>query len=222
MVRLLLVIHNTDDGFEISFNPTMVRLLPKEKTRTQNHLYSFQSHNGAIAAVMPQEIEAFFRDSFNPTMVRLLLVSSTSLSLKNSPFNPTMVRLLRQEVMKNEVDKTCFQSHNGAIAAFVDALLTQNRSLSFNPTMVRLLHIATEYAELTQNFFQSHNGAIAAKAKFWGLRAKGKEMVEGLQSTFDCPKTLRGSTATDPSKLGHFRLKSPPRLYPAFKVLKTA
>jgi hypothetical protein len=54
------------------------------------------------------------------------------------------------------------------------------------------------------------------------LRAKGKEMVKGLQSTFDCPKTLRGSTATDPSKLGHFRLKSPPRLYPAFKVLKTA
>jgi len=43
-----------------------------------------------------------------------------------------------------------------------------------------------------------------------------------LQSTFGCPKTLRGSTATDPSKLGHFRLKSPPRLYPVFKVLKTA
>ena len=33
---------------------------------------------------------------------------------------------------------------------------------------------------------------------------------------------LRGSTATDPSKLGHFRQKSPPRLYPVFKVLKTA
>jgi hypothetical protein len=46
--------------------------------------------------------------------------------------------------------------------------------------------------------------------------------VKGLQSTFGCPKTLRGSTATDPSKLGHFGLKSPPRLYPAFKVLKTA
>jgi hypothetical protein len=54
------------------------------------------------------------------------------------------------------------------------------------------------------------------------LRAKGKEMVEGLQSTFGCPKTFRRSTATDPSKLGHFRQKSPPRLYPAFKVLKTA
>jgi hypothetical protein len=47
-------------------------------------------------------------------------------------------------------------------------------------------------------------------------------MVKGLQSTFGCPKTLRGSTATDPSKLGHFRQKSPPRLYPVFKVLETA
>jgi hypothetical protein len=28
------------------------------------------------------------------------------------------------------------------------------------------------------------------------LRAKVKEMVKGLQSTFGCLKTLRGSTAT--------------------------
>jgi hypothetical protein len=54
------------------------------------------------------------------------------------------------------------------------------------------------------------------------LTAKRRETGKGLQSTFDCLKTLRRSTATDPSKLGHFRLKSPPRLYPAFKVLKTA
>gem|GEM_PF-4081716 len=70
--------------------------------------------------------------------------------------------------------------------------------------------------------FQSHNGAIATKAKFWGLRAKGKETVKGLQSTFGCLKTLRGSTATEPSKLGYFGLKLPPHLYLAFKVLKTA
>jgi hypothetical protein len=54
------------------------------------------------------------------------------------------------------------------------------------------------------------------------LRAKGKEMVKGLQSTFGCLKTLRGSTATEPSKLGYFGLKLPPHLYLAFKVLKTA
>ena len=62
-----------------------------------------------------------------------------------------------------------FQSHNGAIAA------------------TNLTHILTAVL-----MFQSHNGAIAAKAKFWGLRAKGKEMVKGLQSTFGCLKTLRG------------------------------
>jgi hypothetical protein len=54
------------------------------------------------------------------------------------------------------------------------------------------------------------------------LRAKGKETVKGLQSTFGCLKTLRGSTATGLSKLGYFGLKLPPHLYLAFKVLKTA
>jgi hypothetical protein len=93
-----------------------------------------------------------------------------------------------------------FQSHNGAIAAL-------------RPLTARLKSLRQ---------FQSHNGAIAAKAKFWGLRAKGKEMVKGLQSTFGCLKTLRGSTATELSKLGYFGLKLPPHLYLAFKVLKTA
>ena len=60
------------------------------------------------------------------------------------------------------------------------------------------------------------------QGKFWGFDDETKGNGKGLQSTFGCPKTLRGSTATDPSKLGHFRLKSPPRLYPVFKVLKTA
>jgi hypothetical protein len=54
------------------------------------------------------------------------------------------------------------------------------------------------------------------------LGAKGKGMVKGLQSTFGCLKTLRGSTATGLSKLGYFGLKLPPLLYLAFKVLKTA
>ena len=68
----------------------------------------------------------------------------------------------------------------------------------------------------------SPHGRVGTKANFRVLTVKRRETEKGLQSTFDCPKTLRGSTATDPSKLGHFRLKSPPRLYPVFKVLKTA
>jgi hypothetical protein len=58
--------------------------------------------------------------------------------------------------------------------------------------------------------------------KFGVSGAKQRKTGKGLQSTFGCLKTLKRSTATDPSKLGHFRLKSPPSLYPAFKVLKTA
>ena len=92
----------------------------------------------------------------------------------------------------------------------------------FNPTMVRLLPSTEQALSSMGGAFQSHNGAIAAKAKFWGLRAKGNEMVKGLQSTFGCLKTLRGSTATGLSKLGYFGLKLPPHLYLAFKVLKTA
>jgi len=45
---------------------------------------------------------------------------------------------------------------------------------------------------------------------------------KGLQSTFGCLKSLRGTTANEPSKSPHFRLKLPPLLYLAFKVLKRA
>ena len=132
-----------------------------------------------------------------------------------------MVRLLLATVGRVGYDDVKFQSHNGAIAA----ALPLNRFVryeGFNPTMVRLLQCCQNCAKIGKTWFQSHNGAIAAKAKFWGLRSKGKEMVRGLQSTFGCLKTLRGSTATEPSKLGYFGLKLPPLLYLAFKVLKTA
>jgi len=54
------------------------------------------------------------------------------------------------------------------------------------------------------------------------LTGKWKETGKGLQSTFGWLKRLRGSTATDPSKFGHFGQKLPPLLYSAFKVLKRA
>ena len=80
----------------LSFNPTMVRLLPvagstdfpvkflfqshngaiaaKMNLKYRQSVWMFQSHNGAIAAKTQQR----FYDtigSFNPTMVRLLLMS---------------------------------------------------------------------------------------------------------------------------------------------------
>ena len=124
-----------------------------------------------------------------------------------------MVRLLLATVGRVGYDDVKFQSHNGAIAA----ALPLNRFVryeGFNPTMVRLLQCCQNCAKVGKTWFQSHNGAIAApttprfvagsgafqshngaiaaKAKFWGLRSKGKEMVRGLQSTFGCLKTLGG------------------------------
>jgi hypothetical protein len=158
--------------------------------------------------------------SFNPTMVRLLL-TCFRLRVLTPGFNPTMVRLLRaQSGCDSNVRK--FQSHNGAIAACPcrPGLISQTKFQSHNGAIAAA--DASIQACLQAFKFQSHNGAIAAKAKFWDLRAKGKEMVKGLQSTFGCLKTLRGSTATGLSKLGYFGLKLPPHLYLAFKVLKTA
>ena len=131
-----------------------------------------------------------------------------------------MVRLLREKSLMLTLARCLSIPQWCDCCKFTSLLFETLRT--FNPTMVRLLHDGGCYGSCRYDFFQSHNGAIAAKAKFWGLRAKGNEMVKGLQSTFGCLKTLRGSTATEPSKLGYFGLKLPPHLYLAFKVLKTA
>ena len=97
-----------------------------------------------------------------------------------------MVRLLRVEPQCHSRELLLFQSHNGAIAAYIQSyLLAHNIVVSipqwcdccllllpyltplllcFNPTMVRLLrHGSWAQAEQSQ-LFQSHNGAIAAVA----------------------------------------------------------
>ena len=205
--------------FYYRFNPTMVRLLQDVISRIKNCKQWFQSHNGAIAArraVCPKDCRIRFQShngaiaavTVGDDIARRLLsipqwcdccsMRCPSRSPAAPPFNPTMVRLLLQRFVSNI-----------------------SITSAFNPTMVRLL-LTDNSMDILTSPFQSHNGAIAAKAKFWGLRAKGKEMVKGLQSTFGCLKTLRGSTATELSKLGYFGLKLPPHLYLAFKVLKTA
>ena len=81
-----------------------------------NPAKEFQSHNGAIAA----GFNAFLRTTligFNPTMVRLL---------------PSAGRGALPIIPK-------FQSHNGAIAATKLRTSKQAGGRSFNPTMVRLL-----------------------------------------------------------------------------------
>jgi len=55
---------------------------------------------------------------FNPTMVRLLLENLTTREIRKG-FNPTMVRLLRVMSTQEICFSIQFQSHNGAIAAYV-------------------------------------------------------------------------------------------------------
>jgi len=52
MVRLLRRRNPFASGFRIAFNPTMVRLLPHAVNGTFSLVDHFQSHNGAIAAII--------------------------------------------------------------------------------------------------------------------------------------------------------------------------
>ena len=76
----------------------------------------FQSHNGAIAALLTDMYPEVYETCFNPTMVRLLQLPDCQTIDCCIRFNPTMVRLL--------------------LAANPVPTLLQGR---FNPTMVRLL-----------------------------------------------------------------------------------
>jgi len=96
MVRLLLLKGWKVIYFDVGFNPTMVRLLP-----------------------CPSSLAALAALGFNPTMVRLLPQCSLLRARHRYCFNPTMVRLLQLSDPQVHWEMTMFQSHNGAIAAFV-------------------------------------------------------------------------------------------------------
>ena len=138
----------------------MVRLLQSPLCDESQRAQQFQSHNGAIAAML-QALIAEGATSFNPTMVRLL---PPRYLLNRQPipsFNPTMVRLLQHQTKYLPKPKNLFQSHNGAIAArgvgigsvlravvsipqWCDCCPKRNQATAhhprrFNPTMVRLL-----------------------------------------------------------------------------------
>ena len=100
----------------VSFNPTMVRLLPARNIYRHCSNLPFQSHNGAIAA-MNSVTCLQFMSCFNPTMVRLLPLSGLRLKRIEVSFNPTMVRLLLEALKVDLNELSQFQSHNGAIAA---------------------------------------------------------------------------------------------------------
>ena len=146
-------------------------------------LWGFQSHNGAIAAVV---VGASNREPTRVSIPQWCDCCLTGIALTNRPFfsfNPTMVRLLPAHPLRARKAKAVFQSHNGAIAAegAERELLGEE---GFNPTMVRLLlcpdtcGLGRPKVSIPQwcdccptrfgisgdrrLWFQSHNGAIAA------------------------------------------------------------
>ena len=132
----------------LSFNPTMVRLLLRERRTV-----------------------VWAKLRFNPTMVRLLLLNTTRIIDETGRFNPTMVRLLQFQSQMQICERRKFQSHNGAIAAPrkcpCQVLLQQVSIPQWCDCCYDPIRTATIHCE-----FQSHNGAIAAKAKFWVLGAE--------------------------------------------------
>ena len=162
MVRLLPKCQHHELSLLRPFNPTMVRLLLEQVaeweddwgelsipqwcdccgsgSRHGSWALTFQSHNGAIAAVCVSE-EA-------PVQPKLSIPQWCDCCPRRAegringrwPFNPTMVRLLRDNLCCDTWSLMHFQSHNGAIAALPRHNVALPSILTFNPTMVRLLH----------------------------------------------------------------------------------
>ena len=167
------------------FNPTMVRLLHEIQLERACGTNSFQSHNGAIAAI-PNCAARVSQNGFNPTMVRLLHCP-TATSHKPARFVsiPQWCDCCRHSSAMRCRSSGVFQSHNGAIAAVlsVPTMSLPERFQSHNGAIAATQSRAylTELAEVSipqwcdcclptwklrptePSEFQSHNGAIAAR-----------------------------------------------------------
>ena len=117
----------------------MVRLLPMPVVFGSRQKAKFQSHNGAIAAVLNLRRQVSFSTVSIPQWCDCCEQIRETLLRRGLSFNPTMVRLLRNARQLRLQVGLEFQSHNGAIAALTTSLIA---------------------SQMTP--FQSHNGAIAA------------------------------------------------------------
>jgi len=144
-----------------SFNPTMVRLLLGSGTTMLAAILQFQSHNGAIAAILITlltKIFAMFQSHNGAIAARSTRTQSSMTTAVSIPqwcdcclcdyqhyqhakscFNPTMVRLLLERRRNQPVTRPIV-----SIPQWCDCCLNAWRC----PTPARQ--------------FQSHNGAIAA------------------------------------------------------------
>ena len=121
----------------------------------------FQSHNGAIAAIVAMQDSKLQETGFNPTMVRLLPTKSAINLMRPLCFNPTMVRLLQAQQEERQFRRTSFNPTMVRLLHFRVALEWLDYK-GFNPTMVRLLLKVNDGTRRPTRKFQSHNGAIAA------------------------------------------------------------
>jgi len=147
---------------EISFNPTMVRLLQIMSVTVISLLAEFQSHNGAIAADRGKVFSSRRVCCFNPTMVRLLPITVGSPVVAAAKFQSHNGAIAAEMVL--DIDNfglTLFQSHNGAIAA----------GSKLHGRIGLALVSIPQWCDCCPSFppapngagsFQSHNGAIAA------------------------------------------------------------
>ena len=118
MVRLLQLDEEKQYCDLSCFNPTMLRLLRLFCGFCDFGDFVFQSHNGAIAALLVLFLWLFERQVSIPQWCDCCIGSTYTVFLTRC-FNPTMVRLLRNRPK-----------------------IEPNPAKRFNPTMVRLLRLA--------------------------------------------------------------------------------
>ena len=101
------------------FNPTMVRLLPKPKAQVKSKRKMFQSHNGAIAALLHHghRARSVLFQSHNGAIAALTALMTTRGFASFQSHNGAIAALI--VTMLNTI-RSEFQSHNGEIAAVND------------------------------------------------------------------------------------------------------
>jgi hypothetical protein len=99
----------------VCFNPTVVRLVLLTIASATYRDDEFQSHRGSISTLgMGSRIRCHL--GFNPTVVRLVHVASCPAQTSAQRFNPTVVRLVPHPRTAAPNVQLPFQSHRGSIS----------------------------------------------------------------------------------------------------------
>ena len=122
-----------------SFNPTMVRLLRDETKAKGVMKHEFQSHNGAIAALV-KVMEQWNNREFQSHNGAIAAVTDQYVTgLAGLCFNPTMVRLLPLIYLDPPYVHETVSIPQWCDCCLMQLMLAAVCQRGFNPTMVRLL-----------------------------------------------------------------------------------